>query len=140
MASLMQLDVLSPDEYVFKADNVSLVQVETTGGGLGILPHHATMIVALKRAPLKYRDDKGEAHYLCVEGGFLEMKNNKVTIMSVAAETAESIDVTKARADMKRAQDRIDNPVEGMDPAEVEAALQSAEARLKTVQLATARE
>lgn len=139
MANLMHLDVLSPDAYVFQADNISYVEAQTINGGVGILPRHATMVAALDQAPLKYRDEQGTAHYLCVDGGFLEVKENKVTILSVAAETAESIDTAKAQTDLDRAQAKIDNPGEGFDLSEVLKDLKRAKARLKTVQLAGAR-
>lgn len=136
MANLMQLNVLSPDAYVFQANDVSYVEVQTTNGGLGILPRHATMIAALDQAPLKYRDADGKAHYLCVDGGFLEIKDNKVTILSVAAEIADSIDVARAQAALDRNQAKIDNPDEDIDLAEVVKAIKRAKARLKTVELA----
>ena len=139
MANVMQLDVLSPDAYVITADNITYVGAKTTRGGYGIKPRHATMVAELVSAPLKYCDDQGAAHYLFVDGGFLEMKENKVTVMSVAAETAESFDAEKAQADLERAQARIDNPKEGMDMAEAVKDLKRAQARLTTVQLAGAR-
>ena len=69
MANLMQLNVLSPDSYVFQADNISYIDAHTEGGAVGILPRHATMVAALDAAPLKYRDDNGVAHYLFVDTG-----------------------------------------------------------------------
>ena len=139
MANVMQLDVLSPDAYVFQADNITYVGVQTVGGGVGIEARHLTMMATLEPAPVKYRDDQDVAHYLFVDGGFLEVKESKVTILSVAAETAESIDAEKAQADLERAQAKIDNPKEGMDMAEAVKDLKRAQARLKTVQLAGAR-
>lgn len=139
MASVMQLDVLSPDAYVFQADDISYIEVQTTSGSLGILPHHATMVAALAQAPLKYRDAEGKAHYLCVDGGFLEVKENKVTILSVSAETPEIIDVAKAQASLDRAQAKIDNPPEDVDMSVVIKDLKKAQAQLKTVQLSGAK-
>lgn len=138
MANVMQLDVLSPDAYVFQADNITYVGVQTVGGGIGIEARHLTMMATLEPAPVKYRDDQDTAHYLFVDGGFLEVKESKVTILSVAAETAESIDVEKARADLERAQAKISNLKGDMDKAEAVRDLKRAQARLKTVQLAGA--
>ncbi|MBQ9571953.1 MAG: ATP synthase F1 subunit epsilon [Acidaminococcaceae bacterium] len=138
MANVMQLDVLSPDAYVFQADNITYVGVQTVGGGVGIEARHLTMMATLEPAPVKYRDDQDVAHYLFVDGGFLEVKESKVTILSVAAETAESIDVEKARADLERAQAKISNLKGDMDKAEAVRDLKRAQARLKTVQLAGA--
>lgn len=139
MANVMQLDVLSPDAYVFTADNISYVGVKTTSGNVGIEPRHATMMATLAQAPLKYRDDRGNARYLFVDGGFLEVKDNKVTVLSVAAEPAESIDTAKAQADLERAQDKIDNPKGEVSMDEAVRDLNRAQARLKTAQLAGAR-
>ena len=47
MAGIMQMDVLSPDAYVLQTDEVSYIEVQTTDGGLGIFPGHATMVAAL---------------------------------------------------------------------------------------------
>ena len=139
MASVMQLDVLSPDAYVIKADNITYVGVMTTSGGLGIRPRHATMSATLDSAPVKYRDDQGTAHYLFVDGGFLEVKENRVTVLSVAAEPAESIDEAKAQADLERAQAKVANPKGDIDMDEAVKDVKRAQARLKTVQLAGAR-
>ena len=54
MATLMQFEVLSPDKYVFKADDVTYVEAITVWGGVGILPRHATMIGTLKDLMAQY--------------------------------------------------------------------------------------
>lgn len=133
MANLMQLDVLSPDEYVFRADNITFVNAMTQEGGVGILPRHATMVASLEPAPLKYRDDEGKAHYLFVAGGFLEVKNNKVTVLTVDAQAAEAIDVPATEKAVKEAEAKLANPGENTDVAEVELELAIAKARLQTV-------
>ena len=73
MASLMRFEVLAPDKYVLKSDAISYVEAVTLWGGVGILPRHAPLIAALKEAPLKYRDAEGIAHFLCIQGGFMEV-------------------------------------------------------------------
>ncbi|MCI2098657.1 MAG: ATP synthase F1 subunit epsilon [Succiniclasticum sp.] len=140
MANLMQLNVLSPDSYVFQADNISYIDAHTEGGAVGILPRHATMVAALDAAPLKYRDDNGVAHYLFVDTGYLEVKDNVVTVLSVAAELAESIDVEKAQAALERAKAKIENLDQEIDLPAAQADLKRAEARLKTVTLSKSKE
>jgi F-type H+-transporting ATPase subunit epsilon len=136
----MQLNVLSPDSYVFQADNISYIDAHTEGGAVGILPRHATMVAALDAAPLKYRDDNGVAHYLFVDTGYLEVKDNVVTVLSVAAELAESIDVEKAQAALERAKAKIENLDQEIDLPAAQADLKRAEARLKTVTLSKSKE
>ena len=140
MANLMQLNVLSPDSYVFQADNISYIDAHTEGGAVGILPRHATMVAALDAAPLKYSDDNGVAHYLFVDTGYLEVKDNVVTVLSVAAELAESIDVEKAQAALERAKAKIENLDQEIDLPAAQADLKRAEARLKTVTLSKSKE
>ena len=140
MANLMQLNVLSPDSYVFQADNISYIDAHTEGGAVGILPRHGTMVAALDAAPLKYRDDNGVAHYLFVDTGYLEVKDNVVTVLSVAAELAESIDVEKAQAALERAKAKIENLDQEIDLPAAQADLKRAEARLKTVTLSKSKE
>ena len=140
MANLMQLNVLSPDSYVFQADNISYIDAHTEGGAVGILPRHATMVAALDAAPLKYRDDNGVAHYLFVDTGYLEVKDNVVTVLSVAAELAESIDVEKAQAALERAKAKIENLDQEIDLPAAQADLRRAEARLKMVTLSKSKE
>lgn len=136
MAGIMQMDVLSPDAYVLQTDEVSYIEVQTTDGGLGIFPGHATMVAALAQAPLKYRDGSNNTHYVFVDGGFLEIKENKATILSTAAEAADAIDAARAKAALERAQAKIDNPPADVDMAEVIGALKRAQGRLKTLELA----
>ena len=73
MASLMRFEVLAPDKYVLKSDAISYVEAVTLWGGVG----HAPLIAALKEAPLKYRDAEGIAHFLCIQGGFMEVKDSR---------------------------------------------------------------
>ena len=98
MASLMRFEVLAPDKYVLKSDAVSYVEAVTLWGGVGILPRHAPLIAALKEAPLKYRDAEGIAHFLCVQGGFMEVKDNKVVVM---------IDMDRVMGSLRRSEARL---------------------------------
>lgn len=137
MANLMRFEVLAPDKYVLKSDEVSYVGAETTGGGVGILARHANMICALKEGPLKYNDAQGKAHFICVDGGFLEVRENKVTILTEAAETAENINIERAQASEERAVKRMKKPDETIDQDRVMRSMRRAQARLKTVQMAS---
>ena len=121
MASLMRFEVLAPDKYVLKSDAISYVEA---------------VIAALKEAPLKYRDAEGIAHFLCIQGGFMEVKDNKVVVMTEAAETADEIDVDRAEASALRARERLANPDDEVDMDRVMGSLRRSEARLKTVRLA----
>jgi len=69
---------------------------------IGILSDHAPMLVRLPVSPIRYRKGE-ELHWIVVAGGFLEVKDNKVTILSFGAEkVSEEADANLAIAAKKR--------------------------------------
>jgi F-type H+-transporting ATPase subunit epsilon len=73
-----------------------------------------------------------------VDGGFLEVKDNKVTVLTVNAETADAINVNRAQASFERAKNRLSHLEKDINVERVMQSLHRAEARLKTVKLAAA--
>ena len=136
MAKLMQLEIVTPDKSLLVKNNVSYVLAETVGGGVGIMANHAPLIGTLQEGPLKYRDEAGKDYFIFLDGGFMEVNNNKVTVLSAIAEMAEDIDVARAQGAQARARARIDNPEPTTDLEVVGRNLRRANARLKTVELA----
>ncbi|MEG0797193.1 MAG: ATP synthase F1 subunit epsilon [Acidaminococcaceae bacterium] len=139
MAKLMQLEILTPDKSLLLKDNVSYLLAETVVGGVGVFANHAPLIATLVEAPFKYQDEKGVNHFLCLDGGFMEVNNNKVTILSVSAEAAENINVARAELARERAETKLANPEPITNIPEVQRNLRRAKARLKTVELAKQR-
>jgi ATP synthase, F1 epsilon subunit (delta in mitochondria) len=138
MTKLMQLEVITPDKSLLVRNDVSYVLAETVIGGLGILANHAPLIATLTEGPLKYQDETGALHFVYVEGGFMEVGSNKVTILSVDAEDASDIDVEKNKHRVEAAQNRLSNLEPTTDIVAVAARLRCAKARLKTVERAQA--
>lgn len=137
MANLMQLEILTPDRSLLMRDDVSYVLAETIiRGGVGILANHAPLIGALDHAPLKYKDAKEKLQFIFLDGGFIEVNNNKVTILSVAAEKAEEIDVSRATRKKEVCEERLANPDPTMNFEHIKEELKRAKGRLKTVRLA----
>ena len=136
MANLMQLEVVTPDKSLLTRDDVAYVLADTVIGGVGILANHAPLIATLNEGPLKFEDGKGVKHFAFVDGGFMEVKNNKVTILCVGAEFAEDIDVAKAERNLEHAQERLAHPEPTTDLVLQSQNLRRAKARIKTVELA----
>lgn len=135
MAKMMQLEIVTPDQSLLLRDDVTYVLAEALDGGIGIFANHAPLISTLKAAPLKYRDAQGKEHFASLDIGFMEVGNNKVTILSAKAELAESIDVARAEAAKERAEKRLSNPSADTDILRAEAALNRALSRLKTYKM-----
>jgi F-type H+-transporting ATPase subunit epsilon len=103
-------------------------------GQLGILPHHAALLTTLKPGTLEIRSNGSEETFF-VSGGFLEVSNNKVTILADTAENAENIDEARAQEARRRAEERLRDVRSNTERAEAQAALQRAINRLRVVEI-----
>ena len=73
MASLMTLEVLTPDQYLMKRKDIAYVLLNTVTGGIGILANHGPLIAVLGEGTLKLQDGNNHVILLYVEGGFAEV-------------------------------------------------------------------
>ena len=135
MASLMTLEVLTPDQYLMKRKDIAYVLLNTVTGGIGILANHGPLIAVLGEGTLKLQDGNNHVILLYVEGAFAEVKDNKVSILTPKAELAEHIDVKKWEAVRDEAAARLTRPGVLTDIEHTEKTLRRAEARLKTANL-----
>ena len=101
----MQLEIITAERVVY-SDEVEAVLAPGIEGDLGILPHHVALMTVLRSGELMIRKD-GEESYLAVTGGFLEVRDNKVSILADAAERSEEIDEKRAQEAVERAEERI---------------------------------
>lgn len=137
MASLT-CEVVTAERVLFSGE-VDLVLAPGIEGQLGILPHHAPLITALQPGELIVRRGDEEVIF-AVGGGFMEVVHNKVTILADSAERAEEIDVERALAAKRRAEERLaQRRAEDVDYARAEAALRRAMARLRVAEHAKRR-
>ena len=91
----LQLEVITPERRVL-AEAVSMVTVPGLGGELGILPGHTPLISQLQTGVLSYVQD-GKTFQLHVSGGFLEIKDDHVSVLAEIAERPEEIDAARTR-------------------------------------------
>jgi F-type H+-transporting ATPase subunit epsilon len=127
--SSLKLDIVTAERVVYSAD-VDIVIAPGVEGQLGILPHHAPLMTILQAGELVVRRG-GQEDSLAISGGFLEVRPDRVIVLADSAERAEEIDVARAEAARKRAEERLrDRKVAGLDETRAEAALQRAVTRL----------
>ncbi|MBA7503641.1 ATP synthase epsilon chain [subsurface metagenome] len=131
MATL-RLEIVTAEKTVF-ADDVNEVVAWGVEGQLGILPHHASLMTMLQPGDLLIRKDN-EEHYLAISGGFLEVRPDKVIILADACERAEEIDMERAEAARRRAEEILKTRPPEVDTAAAEAALRRSLARIKTAE------
>ena len=103
---MFKLSIVTPEKTVYDADIRSLT-APGSGGYLGILSHHAPIITALKPGKIEFRDAHDKLHIMAVTVGFLEVSNNKATILADAIEEADQIDIERAREAYRREKTRI---------------------------------
>jgi len=125
----LQVDIVTPERTVYSED-AEFVVVPGTEGSLGILPQHSPLVSGLNIGILKVIYN-GKETKMAVSGGFMEVNNNKVVVLATAAETADEIDVNRAKAARERAENRLANRTHDIDVARAEVALRRALMRLK---------
>ncbi len=131
---LLKLEVVAPDHQALSVEAKSVV-VRTPEGEIGFLPNHAALIAALKPEIVRYEDAAGKKGYIFIGGGFVEVNDNHVTILSPSAETADQIDFDRAARAKQRAEERLAHRREGnVDAVRAEAALYRSIERLKMKQ------
>ncbi len=103
---MFKLSIVTPEKVVYDSDIRSLT-APGSGGYLGILSHHAPIITALKPGKIEFHDSEDKLHIMAVTVGFLEVSNNKATILADAVEEANAIDIERAREAYRREKARL---------------------------------
>jgi F-type H+-transporting ATPase subunit epsilon len=124
----LKLDIVTAERVVYSAD-VDEVIAPGVEGELGILPHHAPLMTTLKAGEIMVKRGV-EEDLMAISGGFLEVRPDRVIVLADAAERAEEIDIARAEAAKKRAEERLADRHAGLDLEVAEAALGRAVARL----------
>jgi F-type H+-transporting ATPase subunit epsilon len=125
----LHIEVITPERKVYE-DDVDMVIAPGSEGYLGILPHHAPLLTAL--GPGEFRVKKGVSEeVLAVFGGFMEVRQGRVTVLTEAAEHLDEIDVQRAQAARSHAQEALAAPASAADEARARAALQRALVRIR---------
>ncbi len=98
--------IATPEKVIYEND-VFKVSIPTTTGEITILPHHIPLVSIVQAGELKITDAMGE-QVIAISSGFVEIKaNNEVVILADNAERAEVIDIERAEAARKRAEEEM---------------------------------
>jgi F-type H+-transporting ATPase subunit epsilon len=127
----IRLEIVTAERIVF-SDEVDTVVVPGMSGQLGILPHHAPLMTTLSPGELIARKNNQD-YSLAISGGFIEVRPDRIIILADSAERAEEIDISRAEAAIKQAQEQLSHPISPIESAAAEAALRRAMARIEVV-------
>jgi F-type H+-transporting ATPase subunit epsilon len=133
----LQLHVVSADRALVN-EAVDEVQIPGADGYFGVLPGHTPLLAAMQVGQLWYRQGQ-ETHYLMIAFGFAEVQPDQVTILAEIAEPAGEIDVARAEAAKKRAEERMSTPQADMDFERARIAMLKALIRLQVASRARIR-
>ncbi len=129
MADTFELEVATPERLVIR-EQVTEAQIPAANGMIGVLPEHAPLISELGVGEVTYSAG-GTKHRLVVHDGWIEVLKNHVRVLADGAEKVEEIDVPRARAALKRAEDQLASAVTaGVDIPRALNALKRAQARI----------
>ena len=137
MPAHLTLQIVSADRALVNAQ-VDEVQIPGAGGYLGILPGHTPLLTTMQVGTLWYRQGS-EKYYLAIAFGFAEVLPDRVTILTQIAEKAGEIDLTRAEAAKKRAEERLAKPAIDMDFERARIAMLKALVRLQVASRARIR-
>jgi F-type H+-transporting ATPase subunit epsilon len=129
MAEQLHLEIVTPERRLL-SEQVNSVTVPGRGGELGILPGHAPLISDLQTGVLSYNED-GTTFQLHVSGGFVEVNNDKVSVLAEIAERPEEIDANQART----SRDQLEKQMSTWSGSEEDLAQAKAEFERSTVRL-----
>ena len=126
----LHLEIVTPERRVYE-DDVDMVIAPGGDGYLGVLPHHAPLFTTL--GPGEFRVKQGGVEQgLAVFGGFMDVRGDRVVVLTDAAEQIEDIDVERAHAARERAQQALAaGPPSAAEEARARAALQRAIVRIR---------
>ncbi len=105
----IRCEIVSQDRTVFEGD-VDIVVLPGSAGEMGILPHHAPLLTTLKFGVIKVRT-KGVEEIFTVAGGVAEIQPEIVTVLADAAENVREIDLERAEAARKRAEEALEKGI-----------------------------
>jgi F-type H+-transporting ATPase subunit epsilon len=107
MSRKLTLRVITPDRVLLDTQAES-VRVPAADGSMGFLPRHAHLVAALDVGMLTWRD-QGKEQSVFVSGGFVEVQQDTVRVVSDAGERPEDIDVERAREAERKAREKLDS-------------------------------
>ena len=127
----LQVELVSPERILFSGE-AEMVIARTAGGDIAFMTGHAPFLGELGIGEVRIHLTGGSEERAAVHGGFVQVNNDRVIILSDVAELSSQIDVERAR----QAEERVQRQSDELDEAEREAALRRARVRLQVARAA----
>jgi len=125
----VRLEIVTPERAIL-TDDVDMVIAPASEGYVGILPHHAPLLTTLGPGELRIKKGGTETS-LAVFGGFMDVRPDRVIVLTEAAEHADEIDESRAEQARARAREVLQAGPVGLEEARARASLERAMVRLR---------
>ena len=130
--SAFALEVVTPERVAYSGQVFSL-QAPGSEGSFGVLAGHIPLLTSLQIGRLRFVEEGGGEILMAVSGGFVEVGREQIAVLAETAERIEEIDVERAEAARRRAEERLTRAqVERVDVARAQVALARAINRIRT--------
>ena len=103
----LTISVVTPEKTLLEEEADEVI-IPTTEGEIAVLPHHISLLSQIAPGELQIRN-AGKTDHLAVIGGFLEIGNNKITVLADYAIHAKDISTAKAEEAKERAEKAMKN-------------------------------
>jgi F-type H+-transporting ATPase subunit epsilon len=134
MANTIHVDVVSAEESIYSGE-AEFVVLPGVMGELGIYPKHTPLLTQIKPGAVRIKVPNQEEETLVfVQGGFLEVQPNVVTVLADTAIRAHDLDEVKAHEAKQKAEDAMRGKLSAEEIAKVQAELASAAAQIQAIQ------
>ena len=133
MANTIHVDVVSAEEQIFSGE-AEFVVLPGVVGELGIYPRHTPLLTQIKPGALRIKlPGQDQEELVFVQGGFLEVQPQRVTVLADTAIRAKDLDEVKALEAKKAAEEALQNKSSKESIASAEAELAIAMAQLESI-------
>ncbi|MGO2078482.1 F0F1 ATP synthase subunit epsilon [Staphylococcus equorum] len=130
----LSLNIVTPNGSVNNREDVNLAVFQTTAGEIGVMYGHIPTVAALEIGYVKINFDNG-SEYIAVSEGFVEVRQDKLSVIVQTAEPANEIDVARAELAKSRAESHINNEEDNSDISRAKRALERSNNRIRVANL-----
>jgi F-type H+-transporting ATPase subunit epsilon len=106
VADVLRVEVVSADGITWEGEALSVI-ARTTEGDLGVLPGHEPFLAALVPCAAEVLTADGNREVLALDGGFISVADNRVSVLSQFAKVAKEIDLKAAEHELAAAEKRL---------------------------------
>jgi F-type H+-transporting ATPase subunit epsilon len=123
MAGAIELEIINAREVVLRVE-IKDLYIPAFLGEAGVLSHHLPYLSLLKSGEISYLDLAGERHFFYSGEGFMEVRDDRITLILDTFERGEDLDEEALRKQLQESQARIRSSFQGtITPAELQVEL-----------------